>query len=141
MFPKHDEVIGNHVKHNSTTLDAIDENMTRLMLDIQTLNEILQAKETEWNRLLNLKRVKEEMLGRLSRAKQMLGIKERKFEEHKYNLQALRELEAYLSESQSPSTTSANIGLSTTHQLIESRASMKTEELQKERINTNRLQK
>ncbi|XP_017481792.1 PREDICTED: uncharacterized protein LOC108370879 [Rhagoletis zephyria] len=140
MFPKHDEVIGNHVKHNSTTLDAVDENMERLMLDIQTLNEILQAKETEWNRLLNLKRVKEEMLGRLSRAKQIIGIKERKFDEYKYSLQALKELETYLSESQSPSTTSVNIGLSTTHQLIESRASMKTEELQKERNNTNRLQ-
>lgn len=139
LFPKYDEVLGNHVKHNGTTLDAIDENMTRLMLDIQTLNEILEAKETEWNRLQNLKRVKEEILARLERKKYMLGIKDRKFEERKYNLQALKELESYLSESH-PST-SVNVGLSTTHQLIENRASMKTEELQRERNNTNRLQK
>ncbi|XP_053954768.1 uncharacterized protein LOC128860971 isoform X1 [Anastrepha ludens] len=142
MFPKYDEVVASHVKHKSSTSDAIDESMTRLMLDIQTLNDILQTKETEWNRLLNLKRVKEEMLARLSRAKHVLGIKDRKFEEHKYNLQVLKELESYLSEPQSSASTStsANIGLSTTHQLIENRASMKTEDLQKERNNTNRLQ-
>ncbi|XP_011189739.2 uncharacterized protein LOC105216783 [Zeugodacus cucurbitae] len=138
LFPKYDEVLGNHVKHNNTTLDALDENMTRLMLDIQTLNEILEAKETEWNRLQNLKRVKEEILARLERKKHILGLKDRKFDEHKYNLQTLKELETYLSESQ-PST-SVNVGLSTTHQLIENRASMKREELQRERNNTNRLQ-
>ncbi|XP_039964493.1 uncharacterized protein LOC120777318 isoform X2 [Bactrocera tryoni] len=138
LFPKYDGVLGNHVKHNGTTLDAIDENMTRLMLDIQTLNEILEAKETEWNRLQNLKKVKEEILARLERKKHILGIKEGKYEEHKYNLQALKELETYLSKSH-PST-SVNVGISTTHQLIENRASMKTEELQRERNNTNRLQ-
>nr|XP_014090974.1 uncharacterized protein LOC106617993 [Bactrocera oleae]XP_036216441.1 uncharacterized protein LOC106617993 [Bactrocera oleae] len=138
LFPKYDGVLANHVKHNGTTLGAIDENMTRLMLDIQTLNEILEAKETEWNRLQNLKRVKEEILARLERKKHILSIKDRKFEEHKYNLQALKELETYLAEAH-PST-SANVGLSTTHQLIENRASMKTEELQRERNNTNRLQ-
>ncbi|XP_004523002.1 uncharacterized protein LOC101449805 [Ceratitis capitata] len=139
MFPKFDEVIGNHVKHNSTTLDAIDEKMTRLMLDIQTLNEILEAKETEWNRLQNLKRVKEEILSRLAKKKQILAVKDRKFDEHKYNLQVLKELETYLSDTQ-PSTSTNNFSNSTTHQLIESRASMKTEELEKERNNTNRLQ-
>ncbi|XP_067643227.1 putative leucine-rich repeat-containing protein DDB_G0290503 [Eurosta solidaginis] len=139
MFPKYDEVVSNHVKHNSTTINAIDENMTRLMQDIETLNDILQAKETEWNRLLNLKRVKEEILGRLVRKKHLLYMQDRKFEDQKYNLQTLKELELYLSESQ-PSSKPVNIGLSTTHQIIESRASMKTEELQKERNNTNRLQ-
>lgn len=75
MFPAHDTMINEFIqtttKHN---LDEIQRHTEQLLSEIQTLRELAQKKEHEWNNILHLKKVKEEILLRLLRRKQVLAF-------------------------------------------------------------------
>lgn len=65
------EYIQNSAKGN---VDEIQRHTEQLLAEIQTLRELAQKKEHEWNNILHLKKVKEEILLRLLRQKQVLAF-------------------------------------------------------------------
>lgn len=54
-------------------IDEVQMHTEQLLSEIQTLRELAQKKEHEWNSILHLKKVKEEILLRLLRRKQVLS--------------------------------------------------------------------
>ncbi|XP_065360311.1 uncharacterized protein LOC135954165 [Calliphora vicina] len=140
MFPKFDKIATNHIDNiANTTLNATEEKMKCLSNEIDTLNEILQTKEMEWNRLLHLKMVKEEIYSRLSQKMQILQSKECYTKKPGQDtLLELKELEMYLSE-KNPNSYEVNHSSITIQKLIENRANMNAEDLEREKSNTSRL--
>lgn len=55
-------------------IDEIQRHTEQLLSEIQTLRELAQKKEHEWNNILHLKKVKEEILLRLLRRKQVISF-------------------------------------------------------------------
>lgn len=140
MFTKFDNFASDHVDAiTNNTLSAVDQKMKSLLNEINTLTEILHTKEVEWNRLLHLKMVKEEIYSRLCQKKHKFQIKESysnlttdsKFED-------LKELERYLSETK-PILPDENLSTISIQKLIERRANMNAEDLEREKSNTSRL--
>ncbi|XP_073838390.1 uncharacterized protein [Musca autumnalis] len=137
MFPTFNEIAKAHIDHiTNNSIISIENKMKSIFQEIQTLNEILQTKEMEWNRILHLKIVKEELYSRLSRKKTAVEMSESLTKSRSQNaLLELKELESYLSEN----TTTSSATNSSIQQIIEKRANMKPEDLEREKNNTSRL--
>ncbi|XP_037294597.1 uncharacterized protein LOC115445247 isoform X2 [Manduca sexta] len=74
-FPQHDTMINDYIQTaTKNNIDEIQRHMEQLLSEIQTLRELAQKKEHEWNNILHLKKVKEEILLRLLRRKQVLSF-------------------------------------------------------------------
>lgn len=150
MFPTYNEMLTKEQIGNSATVQAIDDKIRCILTEIDTLDSILQTKELEWNRLIHLKIVKEEICTRLSRKREIIKYQESILPkcQGKILLNELKELELYFSEKiPNHQTNNANNqqfsnleSTSSIHQLIEKRANMKTEDLQREKSNTSRLE-
>lgn len=65
------EYIQTTTKNN---IDEIQRHTEQLLSEIHTLRELAQKKEQEWNNILHLKKVREEILLRLLRRKQVLSF-------------------------------------------------------------------
>ncbi|XP_011295959.1 uncharacterized protein LOC101901223 isoform X2 [Musca domestica] len=136
-FPTYNEIAKRHIEHLvNNNITSIDNKMKSISQEIKTLNEILYTKETEWNRILHLKIVKEELYSRLSRKKHSIDMKETLSKSRRQNsVLELKELESYLSD-KDPTPNSRNTSI---QQIIENRANMKSEDLKRERSSTSRL--
>lgn len=139
MFPKFNKIAANHVDTiASTSLSAVEDMIKTLSNEIDTLNEILQSKEMEWNRLLHLKMIKEEIHSRLSKKWHIIQLKNSFSKKQDQNiLLELKELEFYLSEKEPIS--GVNHSSLTIQKLIENRANMNADDLKLEKNNTSRL--
>ncbi|XP_013170098.1 PREDICTED: uncharacterized protein LOC106119602 [Papilio xuthus] len=74
-FPQHDVMISDYIQTaTKNNVDEIQRHTEQLLSEIQTLRELAQKKEHEWNNILHLKKVKEEILLRLLRRKQVLSF-------------------------------------------------------------------
>ncbi|XP_059052210.1 titin-like [Achroia grisella] len=74
-FPQHDIMISDYIQTaTKNNIDEIQRHTEQLLSEIQTLRELAQKKEQEWNNILHLKKVKEEILLRLLRRKQVLSF-------------------------------------------------------------------
>lgn len=74
-FPQHDSMINDYIQTaTKNNIDEIQRHTEQLLAEIQTLRELAQKKEHEWNNILHLKKVKEEILLRLLRRKQVLSF-------------------------------------------------------------------
>ncbi|CAB3227279.1 unnamed protein product [Arctia plantaginis] len=74
-FPQHDTMITDYIQTaTKNNVDEIQRHTEQLLSEIQTLRELAQKKEHEWNNILHLKKVKEEILLRLLRRKQVLSF-------------------------------------------------------------------
>ncbi|KAL0838566.1 hypothetical protein ABMA28_016668 [Loxostege sticticalis] len=74
-FPQHDSMINEYIQTaTKNNIDEIQRHTEQLLSEIQTLRELAQKKEQEWNNILHLKKVKEEILLRLLRRKQVLSF-------------------------------------------------------------------
>ncbi|XP_037868233.1 uncharacterized protein LOC101742722 isoform X2 [Bombyx mori] len=74
-FPQHDTMINDYIQTaTKNSVDEIQRHTEQLLSEIQTLRELAQKKEHEWNNILHLKKVKEEILLRLLRRKQVLSF-------------------------------------------------------------------
>ncbi|XP_063364497.1 uncharacterized protein LOC134653122 [Cydia amplana] len=74
-FPHHDTMINDYIQTaTKNNIDEIQRHTEQLLSEIQTLRELAQKKEHEWNNILHLKKVKEEILLRLLRRKQVLSF-------------------------------------------------------------------
>ncbi|CAH0692036.1 unnamed protein product [Spodoptera exigua] len=73
-FPQHDTMINDYIQRaTKNNVDELQRHTEQLLSEIQTLRELAQKKEHEWNNILHLKKVKEEILLRLLRRKQVLN--------------------------------------------------------------------
>ncbi|VVC90876.1 unnamed protein product [Leptidea sinapis] len=74
-FPQHDFMVNDYIQTaTKNSVDEIQRHTEQLLSEIQTLRELAQKKEHEWNNILHLKKVKEEILLRLLRRKQVLSF-------------------------------------------------------------------
>ncbi|XP_013145580.1 PREDICTED: uncharacterized protein LOC106108840 isoform X3 [Papilio polytes] len=74
-FPQHDVMISDYIQTaTKNNVDEIQRHTEQLLSEIQTLRELAQKKEHEWNNILHLKKVKEEILLRLLRRKQVISF-------------------------------------------------------------------
>ncbi|CAD7080320.1 unnamed protein product, partial [Hermetia illucens] len=74
-FITHDQILNEYIERTSNnSLDDIQKHLGQLIVEIQTLNDMIKTKEMEWNNLLHLKKVKEEICLRLTRKKQVMEI-------------------------------------------------------------------
>lgn len=131
-------------KTSNNSIDEINNHVESLLAEVQELHAMATAKEQEWNNILYLKNVKEEIICRLTRRKSVMEISSTK----------VGEVEDYTILEQQPSISqkitkenrnSANIGhnqnaylrnLSNTGaaKLINNRAVMSTSDLDEERV-------
>lgn len=59
---------------SNNTINDIQKNLEQLILEIQTLNNMIRSNEIEWENMIHLKKVKEELCFRLTRKKHLLEI-------------------------------------------------------------------
>lgn len=79
IFPKHNKVLTDYInKTSNETVDNIQSHINQLLVDIQTLNEMIKTNENEWNNMIYLKKMKEEICIRLTRKKQTIQLESRK---------------------------------------------------------------
>lgn len=74
-YGAHDKLLRDYIDNTSNNnLDELQRHLEQLAVDIQNLNELSQAKEQEWNNILHLKKIKEEIVLRLNRRKTVMEI-------------------------------------------------------------------
>lgn len=80
-FQARDEILCKYMESiGCNTLEQIQSNSEHIMSEIRKLNEIAKQKEKEWNNILHLKKMKEELLIRLQRQKQLILLNNDDFE-------------------------------------------------------------
>ncbi|XP_037032451.1 MATH and LRR domain-containing protein PFE0570w-like isoform X2 [Bradysia coprophila] len=155
-FIGHNKRVQDYIdKTSNNSIDEINNHVAGLLAEVQELHAMAAAKEQEWNNILYLKSVKEEIICRLTRRKSVMEISSSK----------VGEVEDYTILEQQPSISqkitkenrnstsinhSANIShsqhaylrnLSTTEaaKLINSRADMSTSDLDEERVTAAKM--
>uniref|UniRef100_A0A182Q988 MYND-type domain-containing protein n=1 Tax=Anopheles farauti TaxID=69004 RepID=A0A182Q988_9DIPT len=74
-YHAHDRVVNEYIETTqNTSVDEIQTHTDALVKEIQTLNDMIRDTELQWNNLIHLKKVKEEILLRLNRRKHVIGI-------------------------------------------------------------------
>lgn len=63
-----------------TSPQQIQIHMDHILAEIRTLNELAREKEREWNNIIHLKKIKEELLLRIQRRKQILMLNNEKID-------------------------------------------------------------
>lgn len=191
-FSSHDKLLNDYIdKTSNNTVDEMQQHIDNISQDVQALNEMIQIKEQEWNNVIYLKKVKEEILVRLTRKKNVMEIMSTKvgqiseysFAADTSNQQQQQQQPAQSSSnsqlnkksqlkdttlnssifnsstppmlvSSTPNTTATNcnstasgiiidavLNASTAQSILQNRANMKSADLAKEKIHTNRLQR
>ncbi|GJQ83285.1 hypothetical protein Trydic_g8877 [Trypoxylus dichotomus] len=80
-FQARDDILCKYMENiGCNTLEQIHSNTEQIMIDIRKLNEDAKQKEKEWNNILYLKKMKEELLIRLQRQKQLILLNNDDFE-------------------------------------------------------------
>lgn len=75
----HDKVLSDYMESNGCgNAEDLQANSEQLLAEIRTLNELAREKEREWNNILHLKKVKEELLLRMQRKRQVLLLNSEK---------------------------------------------------------------
>lgn len=76
MDYERDRLIQDFVSDCSQRPDEMNRAAEKLQKEVETLSDLLKAKEMEWNAILRLKKLKEETLERLLRKKRQATIVE-----------------------------------------------------------------
>ncbi|KRT80313.1 hypothetical protein AMK59_8213 [Oryctes borbonicus] len=80
-FQGRDDILCKYMESiGCNTLEQIQSNTEQIMTEIRKLNEDAKQKEKEWNNILYLKKMKEELLIRLQRQKQLILLNNDDFE-------------------------------------------------------------
>lgn len=79
-FASHDKILNEYIEGTSNeSASDIQRHVEQLIVEIQTLNDMIRAKELEWNNMIHLKKVKEEIVARLTRKRHVLEYTASKF--------------------------------------------------------------
>lgn len=71
----HEKVIADYMENaGCNTAEELQAHSEQLLAEIRTLSELAKEKEREWNNILHLKKLKEELLLRMQRKRQVLLI-------------------------------------------------------------------
>ncbi|XP_031617830.1 putative uncharacterized protein DDB_G0282133 isoform X3 [Contarinia nasturtii] len=143
-FSKHDKMMRRMIESstsaNKNDPDNLQRDIDQLTNEIEALDEAARTKEIEWNNILYLKKMKEDMLLRLDRKKKVIEIMATKSIDNPESLflnstafDCLNELNA----SESRKSGTGGIGPATS--FIMSRCNMKSIDLAKEKSNLNEL--
>ncbi|KAF5287045.1 hypothetical protein FQR65_LT12346 [Abscondita terminalis] len=74
-FALREKIFGEYVDNaGCTTITQIQVQMDQILSEIRTLNDLAREKEKEWNNIIHLKKMKEELLLRVQRRKQVLML-------------------------------------------------------------------
>ncbi|XP_057671366.1 uncharacterized protein LOC130903164 isoform X1 [Diorhabda carinulata] len=77
-FHSRDKIINDFIEMaDCNNFDQINSFSEQLLAEIKTLNEFAKEKEREWNNIIHLKKLKEELLLRMQRKKQVLMLSEK----------------------------------------------------------------
>lgn len=150
--PKYDPNVKEFLEKSvNDTPDDIKKHIVRIEEELKSLDELLREKEDEWNNMLHLKKVKEEILERLTRKKRINDIRTiltvDEFQPQHFGgnvskhtaYDHLKDLQTMM-----PNVGAATLGgggSSTTQTILQLRANMKPADLVKEKLNTQRLQR
>lgn len=141
-FVGHNKRVQEYIdKTSNNSIDEINNHVESLLSEVQELHAMAAAKEQEWNNILYLKNVKEEIICRLTRKKSVMEISSTKVGEDYTILEQQPSISQKITKE---NRNSANIGhnqhsylrnLSTTGaaKLINNRAVMSTSDLDEER--------
>lgn len=73
-FPKHDILLSEYLSNIScSNEEEINKHTENLVAEIEMLRDLANSKEVEWNQLIHLRKVKEEILLRLLRKRNMMS--------------------------------------------------------------------
>lgn len=170
-YGRHDKLLRDYIEatNRSTNVENVMQNITLLETEIKSLDAMLRAKEDEWNNILHMKLVKEEIRLRLIRRKETLEMKltdpaplveqQQPFSsstplanksQSTFNAPLLQESlkgarntslqNISQSVSMLPLSTSTNVN-STAHAILQQRASMKGADLMKEKQTAAKIQR
>ncbi|KAJ8910935.1 hypothetical protein NQ315_014355 [Exocentrus adspersus] len=77
-FISRDKILNEFIEiADCNSLEQIHTFSEQLLAEIKTLNELAKEKEREWNNILHLKKIKEELLLRMQRKRQIMIINEK----------------------------------------------------------------
>lgn len=75
QYAHHDRILSEYIEaSNCNNLEDVQLQTDQLLVEIRTLNELAKEKEREWNNVLHVKKIKEELLLRLQRKKQIMVL-------------------------------------------------------------------
>lgn len=137
-FPNYDAMIRREIETSTKSLDDpehLQSNIQQLHAEIEKLAEEARTKEFEWNKILYLKKMKEDILMRLTRQKMVLDIMNNKSIDDPDSLCAITDDPANNIDPKS----SGGASLSPAMSFILSRSSMKSADLAKEKSSINSL--
>lgn len=162
-FGRHDRLLREYITRSSAeSPEAIQRHVDQLVLEIETLNDMIRTKELEWNNLVHLKKVKEELVMRLTRKRHVEEIEAAPVQKTAAVAQVLSASATELSSGslfggsgasskaavqankliqnlQLSGSTLGGAASKTTQSILQSRANMTTEDLEKEKKNTAKL--
>lgn len=82
QYVMHDKILTEYLENSGcSTIEDLQSQSEQLLAEIRTLNELAREKEREWNSILHVKKVKEELLIRLQRKRQVLLLNAEKIED------------------------------------------------------------
>lgn len=75
-FGRHDRLLREYITKSAaeSSEGGIQKHVDQLVLEIEALNDMIRTKELEWNNMVHLKKVKEELVMRLTRKKHVMDI-------------------------------------------------------------------
>lgn len=123
--------------------DNIQNDIDQLNQDIEALTEAARIKELEWNNILYLKKMKEDMMLRIMRKKTVMDIMSNKINDDIDGYNSLESNESHDNDGAQQNNVNANnhnlANSKTTMILAAERLNMNSSDLAKERSNINRM--
>lgn len=121
--------------------------------ELTILDDLLKAKEQEWNNMLHIKKMKEEILERLNRKRRIHDIRNILISPENYSKKSSSSASSSVNNEQinlcnstssistgaATTTTGCGGGPGTTQSILQNRANMKSSDLVKEKLTTARL--
>lgn len=164
-FGRHDKLLREYITKSSAESagdGGIQKHVDQLVMEIEALNDMIRTKEMEWNNMIHLKKVKEELVLRLTRKGHVRDILAAPvdrvmavaqvsvvapevvagsvFSGSQASSKAAAQANKLIQNLQLSSTLSGAAATSkTTQSILQNRANMTTEDLEKEKKNTAKL--
>lgn len=157
-FGRHDKLLREYItKSSAESTEGIQQHVDQLVMEIEALNDMIRTKEMEWNNMIHLKKVKEELVLRLTRKKHVEEIQAAPFDRKVTVAQgsvaaadlfggsgasskvAVQANKLIKNLQLSSSLSGAAATSKTTQSILQNRANMTSEDLEKEKKNTAKL--
>lgn len=133
------QLIESSTSANKNDPDNIQRDMDQLTSEIEALDEAARTKEIEWNNILYLKKMKEDMLSRLNRKKTVMEIMTNKSIDNPETLFLNSSIDLNELAQANETRKAGHSGIGPATSFIMSRCNMKSVDLAKEKSNLHEL--